>query len=70
YVRESPKEFILFLNNYDDFTKSACVRLDDKHLGEIQVPARKGIILLVSKTDQTFINITTTVTVKGEENLS
>jgi len=70
YVRESPEEFILFLNNYDDFTKSASVRLGHKYLGEIQVPARKGIILLVSKSDQTVVNVTNTVTVKGEENLS
>jgi beta-galactosidase len=70
YVRESPEEFILFLNNYDDFTKSVCVRLGHKYLGEIQVPARKGIILLVSKSNQTVVNVTNTVTVKGEENLS
>ncbi|QAV32633.1 beta-galactosidase [Fervidobacterium changbaicum] len=51
YLREGTENFIVFLNNYDDYPKDVKLRLFTNYLGEFSVAARKGITLVVSKAE-------------------
>ncbi|MGC8956081.1 MAG: beta-galactosidase [Fervidobacterium sp.] len=49
YLRKGNKNFILFLNNYDDYIKRTKVLIYGKYYGTYEVNARSGRIITVEK---------------------